>query len=162
MSHSDKSLSASQQSDYAEKPPLTAGFWRRIAAISYDCLLLLAACFLATAIALPLNNGEAFHSGQYVYPGYLLVISFTYFGWFWTHGGQTPGMKAWKLKLISSNYPSVSNISWKLAAIRFIAAVLSWIILGVGFAAILFSKQKLAWHDRLSSSSIITVSKNPV
>lgn len=126
-----------------------------MAAILYDSLLLLAAFFLATAIALPLNNGEAFHSDQYIFSGYLIVISFAFFGWFWTHGGQTPGMKAWKLKLISSNHPSVTIISWKLAAKRFITALLSWVGLGMGFAAILFSKQKLAWHDRLSNSRIV-------
>ena len=126
-----------------------------MAAILYDSLLLMAACFLATAIALPLNNGEAFQSGQYAYPAYLIVISFVFFGWFWTHGGQTPGMKAWKLKLISANQPHVSKISWKLAAKRFIAALLSWIVLGAGFVIILFSKQKLAWHDRLSATQII-------
>jgi uncharacterized RDD family membrane protein YckC len=155
VTDSDSSLSADQQPTNAEKIPSTAGFWRRMAAILYDCFLLLATCFLATAIALPLNNGEAFHSGEYFYSGYLIVVSFAFFGWFWTHGGQTPGMKAWKLKLITSNHSSVSTISRKQAAKRFMSAILSWIILGIGFASILFSKQKLAWHDRLSNSHII-------
>ncbi|MEE9425736.1 MAG: RDD family protein [Methylococcales bacterium] len=155
MNNSDSSLSAHQQPGNAVKQPSAAGFWRRMAAILYDSLLLLAAFFLATAIALPLNNGEAFHSDQYIFSGYLIVISFAFFGWFWTHGGQTPGMKAWKLKLITSNQSSVSKISWKLAAKRFMSAILSWVILGTGFVSILFSKQKLAWHDRLSNSRII-------
>jgi uncharacterized RDD family membrane protein YckC len=152
---SDSSLSAQQQPVDTEKPVLTAGFWRRIVAILYDSLLLIAACFLATAIALPLNNGEAFHSGQYIYPVYLIEISFGFFGWWWPHGGQTPGMKAWKLQLVSSNYSSTSNINWKMATKRFVAALLSWATLGIGFVVILLSKHNLAWHDRLSNSYIV-------
>jgi uncharacterized RDD family membrane protein YckC len=157
VSGSDSPLSAQPQQGNAEKPPTIAGFWRRMAAISYDVLLLIAVCFLATAIALPLNNGEAFHAGQYAYPAYLIVIGFAFFGWFWTHGGQTPGMKAWKLKLISTNQLNTSTISWKLAAKRFIAALLSWVVLGMGFIVILFGKQNLAWHDRLSNSRIVFI-----
>lgn len=155
MSSSDSSLSVQPQQDNAKNPPSNAGFWRRMAAISYDGLLLIAACFLATAIVLPLNNGEAFHAGQYAYPVYLIAIGFAFFGWFWTHGGQTPGMKAWKLKLISSNHPGASKISWILVTKRFIAALLSWVVLGIGFIVILLGKQNLAWHDRLSDSRII-------
>ncbi len=155
MSDSNSSLATHQQSGKAAKSLSAAGFWRRMAAILYDSLLLIAVCFLATAIALPFNHGEAFHSDQYVYSTYLIVIGFAFFGWFWTHGGQTPGMKAWKLQLISTEGSSVSIISWKLAAKRFIAALLSWLVLGMGFIAILFGKQNLAWHDRLSNSSIV-------
>ena len=157
----DSSLSAQEQPGNTGKSLLTAGFWRRMAAIIYDSLLLIAACFLATAIALPLNNGQAFHSDQYVYPVYLIVIGFVFFGWFWTHGGQTPGMKAWKIKLISINHSS-TQISWSIVANRFVTALLSWGVLGMGFGAILFSKKKLAWHDRLSNSCIIYCGKETV
>jgi len=50
-----------------QKPGISAtdkqkwpGFFRRLAAIFYDLFLLLAVLFLATAIELPFNAGEAF------------------------------------------------------------------------------------------------------
>lgn len=146
---SDKSLSTS----------VRAGFWLRMAAILYDSLLLIALLFLATAIALPLNKGEAFKSDQYIYHVYLLTVCFLYYAWFWTHGGQTPGMKAWKLKLTPANHSNNARISWKQAEIRLLAALLSWLLIGLGFVMILFNKKKLALHDRLSNSHIVYLSR---
>ena len=131
------------------------GFLRRLAAIVYDSLLVLAVCFLATAVVLPLNNGEAFQYDQYAYPVFLLTLCFFFFAWFWTHGGQTPGMKAWKVLLVSDEHPDISGVGWKQAGKRFIAALVSWMIFGAGFVAILIGKQKLAWHDRFSGSQLI-------
>lgn len=133
---------------------LAASFWRRMAAIFYDSFLLLAALFVATAIALPLNDGKAFSSDQYGFSVYLFLVCFSFFGWFWTHGGQTPGMKAWQIKLVANSRPNAA-ITWIQAFKRFLASILSWVIIGAGFFAILFSAKKLAWHDRLSGSSIV-------
>ncbi|MEN8260121.1 MAG: RDD family protein, partial [Pseudomonadota bacterium] len=82
------------------KPP---GFFRRLGAIFYDSLLLLSVLFVATALILPFNEGEAFHSNQHYYPLFLLILSLLFFGWFWTHGGQTLGMRAWKIKVCSDS-----------------------------------------------------------
>ncbi len=62
-----------------------------MAAVSYDCLLLFAILFVGTATVLPLNHGEAIAPNNAAYSAYLLGLSFLYFGWFWTHGGQTLG-----------------------------------------------------------------------
>jgi len=129
-----------------------AGFLRRLGAACYDALLLLAVWFFATALLLPLNGGEAFRSGQWWFPLYLLAISFLFYGWFWTHGGQTLGLKAWRLKLCSS---SGRAIGWKQAAIRFCAAALSWACFGLGFMWCLFDPEALAWHDRLSGTRLL-------
>lgn len=115
----------------------------------YDALLLLAVLFFATAIALPLNSGQAFTSQHILYPLYLLSISFLFYGWFWTHGGQTLGLRSWKMQLVSR---SEKAISWKQAFMRFICAIISWLFLGAGFLWILFDKNKLAWHDYLSGT----------
>lgn len=133
------------------------GFFRRIAATFYDALLLLAVLFFATAIALPLNAGEAFSSKQYYYPAYLLGISFVFYGWFWTHGGQTLGLRSWKMKLISKNQQS---ITWKQAFLRFVGAIISWLFLGAGFIWILLDKQNLSWHDYLSDTMPIDTRKH--
>lgn len=129
-----------------------------MAAIFYDLFLLLAALFVATAIALPFNNGEAFRSDQYLFSVYLFLVSFSFFGWFWTHGGQTPGMKAWQLKLVVISSPDTA-ITWYQAAKRFLASILSWLFIGAGFIAIVLSAKKLAWHDLLSGSSIVVYPK---
>ena len=83
-----------------------AGLFRRLMAIIYDLFLLIALLFIATAAAMVLNQGNAIQPGQPLYPFYvvyLLIISFIFYGWFWTHGGQTLGMKTWKMKLQQEN-----------------------------------------------------------
>lgn len=127
------------------------GFFRRLAAVCYDTLLLIAVLFVATAIVLPLNGGKAFSDGRLYYSAYLLTISFGFFGWFWTHGGQTLGMRAWKIKVLSFDR---QPLTWKQALIRFLAALLSWGIGGLGFLWIVVSRDKRAWHDSLSKTAV--------
>lgn len=123
-----------------------------MAAVCYDGLLLLAVLFLATLIALPFNQGQAFSSSQLAYPAYLLTASFIFYGWFWTHGGQTLGMRAWKIKLVhTDNHP----LNWSHAATRFAYSLLSWSCLGLGFFWCLWDKNKLCWHDHLSKTRLI-------
>jgi uncharacterized RDD family membrane protein YckC len=124
---------------------------RHLAAIVYDFLLLTALLFLATALLLPFNGGEAFSSRQFFYPIYLFAVSFLFYGWFWTHGGQTLGLKAWKIKVISDNG---NMISWRQAFIRFIVSIMSWGFLGLGFVWVLFDKEHRSWHDISSKSGL--------
>lgn len=129
----------------------TPGFFRRSAAMLYDGLLLLAVLFFATALVLPLNRGHAFSSENLYYPFYLLIVSFLFYGWFWTHGGQTLGLRAWKLKILTFERQPVS---WRQALLRFIGALLSWSMMGLGFVWILIDRQNRGWHDHLSKTAV--------
>lgn len=130
------------------------GFFRRIAAVFYDALLLLALFFVATAIALPFNANQAFSADQYFFPLYLLTVSFIFYGWFWTHGGQTLGLRSWKLRLYRLDGKAVS---WRDAALRFLAAIVSWLCCGVGFLWCIVDKNHLCWHDYLSGTCLRAV-----
>jgi uncharacterized RDD family membrane protein YckC len=127
------------------------GFFRHMAIIAYDSLLLLALLFLATAIILPFNNGEAYTSTQYFFPLYLLSVCFLFYGWFWTHGGQTLGMKTWKIKVLTFDG---QPMTWWHAFKRFISAIISWLMLGSGFLWKLIDKKNHTWHDHLSQTSL--------
>ena len=83
---------------------------------------------------------------------YLLMVSFLFFGWCWTHGGQTLGMRAWKIRLVNFDGKTVS---WSQALTRFCLALLSWLPFGLGFIWSLFEPQRMAWHDRYSKSRLI-------
>lgn len=131
------------------------GLLRRIMAIFYDLILLTAILFLATAIVNAINKGEAIDpNSPYIFllDLYLAGIIFFYFGWFWTHGGQTLGMKTWKIKLVSNDS---QLINWKQVVIREITAVFSWLFLGLGFIWSIFDKDKCSWHDIMSNTRLI-------
>ena len=124
---------------------------RRLAGFAYDLCLLAAVLFSATAAVLPLNGGRAFETGQWVYPAYLGMVVFVFVGWFWTHGGQTLGMRAWRLRLVTADGQAVG---WGHVAARFAAACFSIASFGLGYWWILFDAEGLAWHDRLSRTRV--------
>lgn len=129
---------------------LKSSLLRRFAAIFYDFLLLLSVLFFATALLLPFNAGQAF-TQHWLYSLYLLSVSFLFYGWFWTHGGQTLGLRAWKLQVLTCDYQPVT---WLQAFWRFSSAIISWMTLGIGFGWALINKEKRCWHDVLSKTDI--------
>ena len=135
----------------------TAGLLRRLLAIGYDGLLLFGLLFVA---AIPLTwLSEAARSAPGVrlgIQGYLLAVSAAFFTWFWVHGGQTLGMRAWRLRLVADDG---GPVGWQRAAWRFLAAMLSLACLGMGFLWVLIDREGLAWHDRLSKTRVIVESK---
>jgi uncharacterized RDD family membrane protein YckC len=133
------------------KPP---GLLRRLAAMTYDLLLVTAVLALATAILLPFKEGEVFEPNSLLYSIYLLLVSFLFYGWFWITNGQTLGLMAWKLTIKDEN---MSPLSWKQAFFRFITAIFSWGILGFGILWPLFNKERLMWHDITSKSRVYWV-----
>jgi uncharacterized RDD family membrane protein YckC len=129
--------------------PRTPNLLRRFAAIFYDLLLLLSVLFVATALILPFNAGEAFT--QHWFLLYLFTLSFLFYGWFWTHGGQTLGLRAWKLQVLTMDQ---QPISWLQAFLRFNGAIISWGVFGLGFGWSLVEKNKRCWHDVFSKTNI--------
>jgi uncharacterized RDD family membrane protein YckC len=133
----------------------SAGLFRRLFAIIYDSFLLIAIMFVASAIEIAFNHGKAIQSGDAIYPYYLgslVFLSYLYFAWFWTHGGQTLGMKTWRLKLVAVNG---TPLNWQTAAIRYCAALLSWGFLALGFIWSLVDSENRCWHDMISKTRLI-------
>ncbi len=136
------------------------GFFRRCAAISYDILV---ACgvliFAAAMVVVPLGAifGIEIGSGNLLYQAYLSAVIFIYFAWFWMHGGQTPGMRAWRMRLIREDG---NDIRWRDALIRFLGAILAWIPCGLGFIWLLIDKNKLTWYDRLSRTRPVMLKRD--
>ena len=131
----------------------TASLLRRLGAMLYDGLLLIALIMIAGAPPVLIAGGadSAFIRSP-AYSLYLYGMIFLFFGWFWTHGGQTLGMRSWKLQLVSDdNRP----LDWQQALFRYLLATVSLCLFGLGFLWILLDKQQLAWHDILSKTRII-------
>lgn len=124
---------------------------RRFAAIVYDLLLLISVLFIATALILPFNAGQAFNPQHWFYPFYLATISFVFYGWFWTHGGQTLGLRAWKLHVLTFDR---QTITWLQAFWRFSGAIISWGAFGLGFFWSLIDQNHRCWHDSFSKTAV--------
>jgi uncharacterized RDD family membrane protein YckC len=132
-------------------------FLRRMAALLYDALLLAAILFVAAALAtfvIQLGMGVEFDPTNLFYRLYLLAVSFGFFAWFWIRGGQTLGMRAWRLKVLRNDG---QPLTLRDALLRYLAAMLSWAACGLGFLWILVDKENLAWHDRLSGTRLVLI-----
>lgn len=129
-----------------------AGLGRRLGALTYDLLIQLALFFLGTALLLPFTGGKAIAAGSVGYSVYLLAISLGYNAWCWIHGGQTVGLKAWRLTVVRTGGGAVG---WRQACVRFGTAWLSMAALGLGYGALLLDKEGRTWHDRLSGTRTV-------
>lgn len=137
------------QTSLPDQPP---SLWRRLAAVSYDALLLAGLFMLASLPFVTYAAGPP--AGTLLrlsFQLYLALVAFLFFGWFWVRNGQTPGMLAWRLRLVQVDS---SPVTWPLAAKRFVAAVLSWACLGLGFLWALWDRDNLTWHDRISGTRL--------
>lgn len=131
---------------------------RRLAAIFYDALLLVAVLVAASfPPVLLFTSGENTPAAWTpLFRIYLITVSFLFFGWFWTHGGQTLGMRVWRIRVQTrKGY----GITWWQAMLRFVVAIASWACIGLGFIWSLFDKEKMTWHDRYSESVLVVLPK---
>ncbi|MDX1443673.1 MAG: RDD family protein [Gammaproteobacteria bacterium] len=126
---------------------------RRLASAGYDFLVLFAIWVFATGALMPFTGGAIDPPLPYNIPFdlYILGVSFAYLGWFWTHGGQTLGMKAWKLEVVTVDG---APIGFNAALKRFGLALVSWLLLGAGWLWLLFDRDALTFHDRYSGTRV--------
>ena len=138
-----------------------AGLFRRLFAICYDCFLLIAILFIVSGIATALNDGRAVEPGDTLYPIFVVLVfglSYLYFSWFWTHGGQTLGMRSWKLQLRNLRE---GPITWLQVLLRIMTALPAGLLFGLGYLWMLVDRQKLTWHDRYSETCVVQLEENP-
>lgn len=121
--------------------------WRRLGACLYDLLLLIAIFFVITAIAVGLNGGNAIEHPMYLIGMY--PVAFIFFVWCWKRGGQTLGMQAWRLQLVSETN---TELTTKQCAFRYF---LGSICFGFTYFGALFDAKKQPLHDSLAGTKII-------
>jgi len=133
------------------------GLLRRLGAMAYDALQLLALLMLLSYPYVWLTGGD--NPGlmmKTAYQIYLLAICFFFYAGFWVRGGQTLGLRTWRLKVVRNG---IGAVGWALAMKRFGLAWIPLLTLGLGFLWILFDRDKLAWHDRWSGTKLISLPK---
>jgi uncharacterized RDD family membrane protein YckC len=139
----------------------TAGLLRRLGAMLYDALAVIALLMAGTALLMTLTGGEAITAQRvgvwvHVYQAALIAIVVLFFGVFWTRKGQTLGMTAWRLKIerLDGALPT-----WRDALLRLAGALISLVALGLGYLWIWIDREQRAWHDRWSGTRVVVVPK---
>jgi len=148
-----------------------ASFFRRLAAMVYDLLVavavgMCAAMIMLVSMLLLVENNILDKQGYENFSD-LIQHSFTYkltlqvwvglwvmgfFLWFWRNGGQTIGMRAWRLRLFSTNE---KPFGYGRALLRLICS-----FGGLGTLLVLVDfKSKQSLQDRIASTEILMLSK---
>ncbi len=79
---------------------INSGLMRRLGAIVYDSLLVLALLFVVTIPFIAIRGGQPVEAGDsLLYRLCLAVVIFVFFTGFWSHSGRTLGMQSWGLRV---------------------------------------------------------------
>ncbi len=149
-----------------------AGFFRRLAAMVYDALIAVAIGLLAalviTGILTGLLENDILSKQGFEHVSDLIQSSFFYslviqiwviswvsgfFLYFWKNGGQTLGMRAWKLRLFSTE--GSKKIGYGTLLLRLIFS-----LGGLGtFLVLIDIKHKQSLQDRVAGTQMLVLTK---
>jgi len=190
-----------KKSDTSDNPSIAAKdlpaapFFKLLGCWLYDFMLLCAVWLLAAIIyiipaqifaqvdATQKDNLSTTEFSGPVFYSYLFLVTWFFFAWFWTHGGQTLGLRSWSLRLQTEEGYS---LNWTQTLLRFLIAGAPWIfslfiyekissnqllappyqygvfIIGfIGLLWILIDPKKRSLQDIFSHSRIVTIPKDP-
>jgi uncharacterized RDD family membrane protein YckC len=131
----------------------------RLLAALYDALPMLALWFVATMLALALTGGALDVQRlphKILVQVLVLAVTAAYFVISWRRGGQTIGMRAWRLRIVSSDG---KPLGMRQALVRFGVSLLSLAAAGLGFWWALFDAHNRTWHDIAAGTVMVRLEK---
>lgn len=135
---------------------LYAPLWRRLLAAVYDLLPLAgllmiasAAAVLATRLLVPVDRVDLVLRNGWPHAllqAWLVALTFAYYTYSWMRGGQTIGMRAWKI----AAQPDTGTLTFGAALLRALAGLFL-----PGLLWCLFDPQRRALHDRIAGTVVV-------
>lgn len=144
-------------------PP--AVLWKRLFAIIYDTLIYMAMAMAYAAFVLFIKvqiagepvPGERATLGTVGFIGLVFFLS-TFCSFCWrARGGQTLGMKAWRLILVNDQG---QKPSWGQCYLRCLLAPIMLVAGGLGYLYALIDKDSRTLHDILSKTRMLQLPKS--
>ena len=117
----------------------------------YELLLIVALLLVATFPFVGFTGGQVSTGSRIALQIYLCLVCGVYFTWFWRHGGQTLPMKTWKIRLRTLHGGTPGS---HVATIRYVAAVVGLLPLGLTIWWALFDRDRQFLHDRLAGTRL--------
>ena len=163
-----------------QRPP-TATLTRRIGALAYEALLLIAMAFGVGFALLPLVSPAGSASRELIVPQLFARASMgcalvggaaLYYTWCWSRGRRTLPQKTWRLRLVNRDG---GTVSWRRALLRYAAAWIGPAMALAAYAALhptgharnalafmlvnycwaLFDRDGQFLHDRIAGTRIV-------
>ncbi|MGO1072278.1 RDD family protein [Lysobacter sp. CA199] len=154
--------------DASDAPPRPAALivWRLLSML-YDLFPVLALWMVAGAVFAigytlaghdSHENIQPFSALQWLLWLVCWAITGVYSTFSWRRGGQTLGMRPWRLRVIGADAQAPG---WKALWLRYSVATVSLLLAGLGFWWAWFDRERLTWHDRASGTRTIRLPKRP-
>lgn len=134
---------------------------RRLLALLYDLLPVLALWFVpgllfAVGYTLaghaPRENIEPWSLLQWLLWLCCWIVTGGYATLSWRRGGQTLGMRPWRLRVVAADGQAPG---WRAAWLRYAVATLSLAAGGLGFWWAWIDRDHLTWHDRAAGTRVL-------
>ncbi len=149
-----------------------APVWRRFAAVAYDALLLAAMWMIAAMALTILNQLMPIPDSRALMRLVIGLVALGFFCWFWVHGGQTLGLRAWRLRVQGVDglpvRPTASVLRYIAGALPLICAfygaasygnaALAGILLG--YAPCLLDPRRRAFNDLVAGTQVVLLARN--
>ena len=119
-----------------DAPLPTAPLKNRLFCMVYEGMLLFGVLFISGwlfSTLLQQRHALVLRHAQQVWQFIVLGV---YFGWFWTHGGQTLAMKTWRVRIVTREG---QTIRWPRALLRYVLAW-GWFIPGLAAASLIHAQ----------------------
>lgn len=139
----------------------------RLAALFYDlwpCValwMLTAVPFMLADVAISgdvRHNIGAFSAMQWLLWATCWLVTGGYAVLSWRRGGQTLGMRPWRLRIVDAGGGAPSTRAlWT----RYAVGTLALLPVGLGFWWAWLDRDRLAWHDRASGTRVVRIAKKP-
>lgn len=140
--------------DFDNQQARAPGFFRRLAALFYDLVLLFGVLMIAVTLVIvpydlfadtPFPHDAGFH--RFGLRLFLAAVIGLFFMFFWVRDGQTLGMRTWRLRLVREDG---SRLRPRDALVRLAWATLCLAPAGAGLLWMLLDPDGLTCYDRLS------------
>lgn len=171
LKNATQAVDAANRASISNTSP-RAGFGRRLLAMIYDTLVAVAvgmcAAMVMIIVMVVLLKNELLPLQGHAEPAALIQSSWAYklviqlwvgtwiagfFLWFWKKGGQTMGMRAWRLRIFST---TETPMSWSRLILRLVFS-----LGGIGTLLVLFDyKHKQSLQDRIAGTEVLQLSKH--
>ena len=137
-------------------PPRALVGWRLLA-LAYDLLPVLALWFVVAA-GFTAAHGDAVRGGALGLLEFavLWAVAGVYATLSWRRGGQTIGMRAWRLRVTDA---AGDAPGWRALWLRYLVGAIGLLAGGLGFWWAWIDHERLAWHDRASGTRMQRIDK---
>lgn len=148
----ENSILQSEHGSNSMKDPVFCSLPRRLTAMVYDGVIMLGLLIIASAMALPFGELQKVAFQDFWFTLWLATVCFAYLGACWRYARMTLGMRAWHVRIISSdNRP----LSWPRCLLRFLVGIVSVAALGLGIFWALIDRKNRGWHDLAAKTLLV-------